>query len=148
MNKSNIKLLTTGVRLQIIVIQLILFLPFVAEQAASAENLDNRWKYFASNVAGCKFYYDSESVICLPNNVVKVWEKSLCPETTGYVVLEMTTLKEIDCNKRTYRQLQMEGTKKDGSGVFDFQPSGYGEIRPESLTETLYHTICKKNNHK
>ena len=129
-------------------IMMILFLLFVAVLSVNAKDLDKRWKYFATNVVGCNFYYDTESIIYLPNNVVKVWEKSLCPETTGYVVLEMKTLKEIDCNKRTYRQLRMEGTKKDGSGIFDFEPSGYDEISPESWMETLYHTVCKKQKRK
>lgn len=128
-----------------IVFNIMIFLLFVAVLSASAEDLDKRWKYFATNVAGCDFYYDAESIIYLPNNAVKVWEEMLCPETTGYVVLEMKTLKEIDCNKRTYRLLQMEGTKKDGSGVFDFEPSSrYDEIEPETWMETLYHAVCKK----
>ena len=68
----------------------------------------------------------------------------LCPENTGYVVLETKTLKEIDCNKRTDRQLQMKGTQKDGSGVFSFEPSKYSEIEPETWMEALYYTVCKK----
>ncbi len=100
-----------------------LFLPFVAVLSVNAEELDKRWKYFATNKAGCNFYYETESITYPPDNVVKVWEKSLCPETTGYVVLEMKTLNEIDYNKRTYQSLQMLGTQKDGLGVYKFEPS-------------------------
>ena len=125
-------------------IMMIVFLLFVAVLSVSAEDLDKRWKHFATNVAWCNFYYDTESIIYLPNNVAKVWVEMLCPETTGYVVLEMKTLKEIDCNKRTYRQLQMEGTQNDGSDVFNFESSRYDEIEPGTWMETLYHAVCKK----
>ena len=127
----------------IFLLAIVLFLSFIAALSVNSEELDKRWKYYATNKAGCAFYYDTKSIIYLPDNVVKVWEKSLCPETTGYVVLEMKRLNEIDCNKRTYRQLQMEGTEKDGSGVFNFEPSLYSEISPESWMETLYQTVCK-----
>ena len=52
---------------------MILFLLFFAVLSVNGEDLDKRWKFVTTNVAGCKVYYDAESIIYLPNNVVKVW---------------------------------------------------------------------------
>jgi hypothetical protein len=125
---------------------IILFLSFLfAISSAAAEELDKRWIYFATNRTGCNFYYDADSIVYLPDNIVKVWQKMVCPQTAQSAVSEMTTLKEIDCTRRTYRQLQMGGARKDGSFIFDFETSSqYDEIWPESWMENFYKTVCKR----
>jgi hypothetical protein len=103
---------------------------------------DSIWKYVVTRSDGCKIYYDTESIVYLPNEHVTFWDRIVCTETNRQTI----SLKEIDCNSRTYRylQMQMEYTGKDGFIYNVSEPSLYGEIEPETWIEVLYRTICKK----
>jgi len=108
-----------------------------------AGELDKRWIYFASNMANCNFYYDTETVLKSKNGIVRVWKKMICPKSKQIPKdYEYTSLNEIDCVGRVYRSLEAMGR------TYDNTPSAWSGVIPESYDEALFNIVCKKKKER
>lgn len=110
-----------------------------------------RWSYYASNMAGYNFYYDTKTIDKLSNRSIKVWTKTVSPykgevAKSGLDLLQddikittasWKTLLEINCENRIYRSLEM--VTKD---FYDISPSAWSHFTPESYNEVLYDIFC------
>jgi len=94
-----------------------------------------RWAYYASNLAGCDFYYDTNTIEKISNRSIKVWKNTVCHTFDG----KWKSLLEINCKSRIYRSLEM--VTKDGH---DTESSAWSSFIPESYDEPLYDILCKK----
>ncbi len=111
------------------------------------------WKYYGTNEDG-SYFYDTESMTRLPQNLIQVWVQSAYSEQSishwvreggkGFQDLDFTLiLLQLNCVERSARYLRIVFYSKSGKV---FQPMDNDEwhfITPDSMTETLHKEVCK-----
>ena len=116
------------------------------------------WKYLEKDDEGI-WFYDSENIECLANNVIRVWAKkiydskgvSTAVEKYGedYMNLDHVLAHwEIDCLQRKFRLVSSIFYSKNNSIIQDYDDEKERYFVPEdipadSYIELLHKTICR-----
>ncbi len=119
-----------------------------------AEVWGEDWKLLNTTESGVN-YYNAESIIRLPKNIVRVWAKTELSERGGndmvatlgkrYEKLSYVLfLNEFDCGERRSRLLSVIAYSQDGLiiGRVD-SPNQFTYIVPETLDNYLFKAACK-----
>jgi hypothetical protein len=111
---------------------------------------EGRWKPFScirslmSGFEHCPFFYDSESITKISDNVIQVWTKTP-REGEG----DDLNLYQIDCKKRMFVELDYYEKGKWENAHFNPSPeTSWKGVKPESFIEDLYYIICNKKDQK
>lgn len=106
---------------------------------------EEKWKYYATGEDRTKHYYDSESVVYISGNIVRVWEKTTTSEASASITKELKAFREMDCSKRRYRVLEMRVKYIDGSEKEQSFPNPkWMDITQNAWIHTLYEILCKR----
>ena len=112
-----------------------------AKQEASKET----WEYYASDEEGTAYSYNPDTLTLGKGNLVKVWVRAVYLEKNPkYSQADLQW--EIDCIKKSMRGLTARAKKKDGTQENIKKSSEWSAIPADSTAETLYETVCKKDN--
>jgi Surface-adhesin protein E len=116
------------------------------------------WKYLEKDDEGI-WFYDSENIECLANNIIRVWAKKIY-DTKGvsaavekygkdYMNLDhVLTVWEIHCSQKKFRLVSSIFFSKDNSIIqgYDDEKERYfapADIPGDSYIELLHKTICR-----
>jgi hypothetical protein len=133
-------MMTRSVRTKIVLILLSLIV--TGSELSYARG--DRWRHFATNGLGAELYYDTDSVTVYGNKIVKVWYKMILHKASESPVRELKSLDEFNCNKREWRAIERRYYYEDGNYKLDGEKSNWGDIEPETWTESLFNIVCKK----
>ena len=104
-----------------------------------------KWKCYATGEDRTKHYYDSESVVYISDNIVRVWEKTTTSEASASLTKELNTFREMDCSKLRYCVLEMRVKYIDGSEKEQsFTNPKWVDITHDTWMHTLYEILCKQ----
>lgn len=143
---------------KVLVLSFLVFLLFASSLMAEFEVLegglkpagDGRWKRFGKGGdEASPFYYNSESITKISDNVIQVWMKSDSPTIKVYDY----TLFRIDCKKRMFVELEkyiyekrMRENVQIEENINPSPETSWRGIKPESIVEDLYNIVCNKKN--
>ena len=106
---------------------------------------EEKWKHYATGTDHTKHYYDSENVVYVSSNIVRVWEKTTTSEASASLTRELNTFREMDCSKLKYRVLEMRVKYLDGSEKEQsFTNPKWVDITHDTWMHTLYEILCKQ----
>jgi hypothetical protein len=147
-------------KLYIVLLTCLLILP-CSKDANGAD-----WTWFGKGQNSfLLFFYDSESINFLSNNIIRVWVKIIpeseedrvryiqdtrkedqtIPDNWGF----STSLFEINCKNKTYTCIQSTTYSiKNELIKSDIAKYPYKEITPETIMETLSKIVCAKKDLK
>jgi hypothetical protein len=114
------------------------------------------WEIYTKSILGIH-YYDKENIKHMPNNIIRVWEKTIYSDAgkedsikdlgdrfkdINYTV----TLNQINCNEKMYRAVLVADYDSKGSAISSYDNPILKEtiILPESVIERLYKIVCKE----
>jgi surface-adhesin protein E len=111
------------------------------------------WKYYGTNEDG-SYFYETESMTRLPNNLIRVWVQSSYSEKSishwvreggkGFQDLDFSLiLLELNCVERSVRYLRIVFYSKKGKVFQPMENDEWHFIAPDSMTEALHKEICK-----
>jgi len=115
---------------------LLVMLAPVFSSGAEAPATD-QWKYLGANEKGERFFYDSESVIHVSQDLLQVWIKELSNEPERRLV-------EINCSFKIIRDRQVisEGKPKVPRRPVKL-PSEWQAIEKDPITQELHKVLCR-----
>ena len=113
------------------------------------------WKYVCSTVYGDTLI-DLESISRLPNNIIRVWEKSIATDKgrehyveyykqVKFINLDYSiNLTEYHCTWKKFRTLSTANYSIDGTILYSREsPDYWMSIPPESAAEYIFKEVCK-----
>lgn len=107
------------------------------------------WKYVDSTEYSI-WFYDAESIIRLPKNIVRVWVKMTytdkVPKGPGikYQEYRSLSLHELDCQEKKVRILSYCTFYEDGTvRVQEYDDTKWSYIIPDTVDMNLYKSVCK-----
>ncbi len=112
------------------------------------------WKYYGTNEEG-SYYYETETMIHLSPNVVRVCIQSIYTERgVSHWVREggktfqnldfSLILSEYNCADRSIRHLRVEFYSKDRKVFYPIQNDEWQLFAPDSMYGALFEEICKQ----
>ena len=138
----------------------LLILP-CSKDVSSAE-----WKSYGVAVNGLEHFYEAQSIDYLPNNSVRVFVRAIPGDEKSRVGYLMklrksdtqipdnwsytTTLFEINCNKRSYKILEITEYNANDAIVYSTHTENPSTnyLLPDSMVQKLYMAVCVKKNPK
>jgi hypothetical protein len=121
----------------------------------SMEGWGTDWKYYGGSEFG-EYYYDTESMKRLPNNIVRVWTKEISSQKSVTDMVgrlgeeykdlgHINTLTEVDCIAKKCRFLVIVYYSKSNSRIDSFDSPGdeWKFMVPDSMLEYLLKAVCK-----
>jgi len=116
------------------------------------------WKLLGANQR-YSFYYDAESIIRSPENLIGVWTKAVYTDKGIIEIIkrmgkiyedtdQSKGLVEYNCSKKMGRDLSLTFFSKGSvlgsstSGIFKLSDK-WGFIEPETFNDALYNAVCK-----
>ena len=99
--------------------------------------VNDQWKYLGANEKGERFFYDSESVMQISQDLRQVWIKELSSEPEKRFV-------EINCSFKIIRDRQVisEGKTKVPRRPVRF-PSEWRAMEKDPITQELHKVLCR-----
>ncbi len=118
---------------------------------ADAQGFD--WKYYGTNEEG-SYYYETETMTRLPQNVVRVCVQSIYTERgVSHWVQEggkefqnldfSLILSEYNCTDRSIRHLRIQFYSKDRQIFYPIKNDEWQLFAPDSMFGVLFEQICK-----
>ena len=147
-------------RLYFVLLTCLLILP-CSKDASGAE-----WIYYGEQDGGLQGYYDKESLIYLPNNSIRVFQKAIPKDEESRVGYLMklrkadpkipdncsyaTTLFEINCKNRSYKILEITEYNANDEIVDSTHTENPSTnyLLPDSMVQKLYIAVCVKKDSK
>jgi predicted S18 family serine protease len=136
----------------LVLIIIIISLSFIS--LAEAAN----WVYYRTDNELNKLYYEAESITYPAKTIVRVWGKTIFSEagrkslekdigTKASDIAEDRELFEFNCITREFRIINLTAYNSSGGVVSDASDKmrDWKAILPESIVESLYKEICKKD---
>jgi len=125
------------------------------------------WVYYATNMSGNKLFYDKDSIRSDPQNIIRVWGKTVYSDkgrahiidrymdrgisTTGYESLgESKELYHFNCADEKLTVSELVNYASDGR-VLDSRKSDkmdWIQVTPDSWGEKLLKIVCKEAQQK
>jgi len=110
------------------------------------------WKYYGTNDEG-SYFYETESVTGLSQNIVAVWVQSIYTEKgvshwmreggKEFQNLNFTLiLSEYNCLERSIRHLSIVFYSKDDKVFYPIKNDEWHFFVPDSMSETLSKEVC------
>jgi hypothetical protein len=114
------------------------------------------WKNYVTDVDGCPYFYDADSVR-IHEDRVKVWTKvsdeeySSCnrtlrkssPDEIKHRVHSQSLLYELSCPRHKFRLLDRIIYGSHGNVLHSGTSFDWTSIVPDSITDVLFNTLCK-----
>jgi hypothetical protein len=153
MNRSPMAFPSSGIISFILQAVFLLLLGFL--NAASQERPVPDWRFYTRSEFG-SYQYDAGTIGPLSKNLVRVRQKLVLNEKGKACLVtelgkeyenveELITLREIDCEARKTRILELTYSSTDGA-VIKREPYESGEwdsVLADSVDDILYHKICR-----
>jgi hypothetical protein len=114
------------------------------------------WEIYAKSILGIH-YYDKENISHMPNNIIRVWEKTIYSDAGKEDAIKdlgdrfqdikyTLQLTQINCDEKI--AISLHGTSYDSKGLViidtDFPEDKKNIIVPDSINDDLYKIVCKK----
>lgn len=84
------------------------------------------------------FYYDSNSVIKIGDDIRRFWIKSTSDNGSQKKALE-----ELDCRNRVVRDVQTITERPNKSTQLSNEPSSWRDVLGDPAMRELYKTLCR-----
>lgn len=110
----------------------------------NAEEPEKEWQLFLRDTPYSIRYYNVETLVYDPSDLVRVWTKTIPTESGNRQIEEISTLWEIDCPKKVFRNLHTKVKYRNGHTEEVRAAYEWTSIQPEIWIGTLHGIVCTR----
>ena len=110
-----------------------------------------KWEKYGEDNNGVVHYIDKSAISYPSKNIIRVWRKRVFPEIVpGSKGMksshkEIVTYDEMDCKNETYRSLELQGVKWDGTLTEIFRkPTPWMPCFDNTADDRVLENYCKE----
>lgn len=101
------------------------------------------WRHVTTGTSRTEVYYHPQRTVRKAKGIIRTWVKHVYVESNR-TEDEWIALKEFDCVNGRERTLQETVYYRSGRGTTSSRPTAWAYITPDSVTETVYKTVCSR----
>ena len=104
---------------------------------------ERRWEVYGMSGTGTNLLIDKGSVSVMPNGVLQFWRKRTFTERSYQK--EIISREEVDCRRKRYRSLEVEGIYWDGRHEVSKTATPWIKFYDDTTEDMLFLDTCKEN---